>query len=351
MEGRVLFPAAALPMAPVVDREQLPVALAEEKQWADEANALRRKEIARREAAERKSTTWRVIGVAAPALLIVLLGVLYLTRGRGYRLGGRGETSFDIPDDLPPALVAALWDQDDIARRGVPATLLDLVQRGELALEKVPPEEPGYRAGEVTYRFRHTPHESRSLRSFEHALIGLLFRDAVNDGPVSIGRLREYAKESPEQVGSRLRQFHAQVLDEGGFELTDEPSRRSIKTLRVLSGLVGVLAVVAALVTGDWWCLLGVPVAIAVFVVAPRQVRQLTPEALEKYRAYRRLRNFMRAADGMDWKPPGAVVVWERYLVLAVVFGLADTVLKALQVKAPDVVADPAFPAWLWLGG
>ena len=59
----------------------------------------------------------------------------------------------------------------------------------------------------------------------------------------------------------------------------------------------------------------------------------------------------MRACDGMDWKPPTAVAVWERYLVLAVVFGLAGTVLKALSVKAPAVMADPAFPAWLWIGG
>jgi hypothetical protein len=42
-----------------------------------------------------------------------------------------------------------------------------------------------------------------------------------------------------------------------------------------------------------------------------------------------------------------------RRVVLAVVFGLAGTVLilKALSVRAPAVMADPAFPAWLWIGG
>ena len=54
VEGRILFPAAALTRASVISRDELPAALAAEKHWADQANTLRRHEIARREAAARR---------------------------------------------------------------------------------------------------------------------------------------------------------------------------------------------------------------------------------------------------------------------------------------------------------
>ena len=40
---------------------------------------------------------------------------------------------------------------------------------------------------------------------------------------MSMARLREYAKKNPEQVGSRLRQFRAQAMDEDRWGLTAEP--------------------------------------------------------------------------------------------------------------------------------
>ena len=305
---------------------------------------------AEREAAARSDTVWRAVGLAAPALLVLLLLLLTLTKGLGYRLGGGRETSMEIPDDLPPALVAMLWESGDFVRRAVPATLLDLVQRDVLTLEPVPPGEPSHDRDKPGYRFSLTGRHAKEMTGYEHALVSLLFRDAVNDGPVSIARLREYAKKDPEQVGSRLRQFHSQALEKDRWGLTAEPVTSWVKTVRVLSIPAGVIGLIAAADAGSAWLLLGVPVAIAVAWVAPRLLRRPSDVGIEKFRAYRRLRNYMRAADGMDWKPPTAVVVWERYLVLAVVFGLADRVLKALAVKAPAVVADPAFPTALWLG-
>ena len=52
--------------------------------------------------------------------------------------------SFDIPDDLAPAMVAVLWEARTWSGAAVPATLLDLVQRGELALEPLTADDGAY---------------------------------------------------------------------------------------------------------------------------------------------------------------------------------------------------------------
>ena len=275
--------------------------------------------------------------------------LLTLVKGLRYRLGGRGESSMDIPDDLSPAHVAMLWEPRDFVRRAVPATLLDLVQRGVIAMEPIAPGDPGYDK-KAPYSFRATGRHGKDLRDYEHALMSLLFHDAVSEGPVSMARLREYAEDDGDQMGSRLRQFKYQAVDADRWGLLSEADSLWVKTLRVAALPVMAFSLLAAGKGDDPWLLVAIPLGIAVMYVAPRLVCRPSEQGVAKFRAYRRLRNFMAAADGMDWKPPEAVVVWERYLVLAVVFGLADKVLKALAVKAPAVAADPAFPAWIWLG-
>ena len=113
---------------------------------------------------------------------MLLLLVLTLTKGRGYRLGGRSETSMDIPDESAPALVAMLWEARTSSARAVPATLLDLVQRGVLALEPVPSGEPGHDPAEA--RLPLPPHRAArqgAARPRARPRL-LLFRDAVSEG-------------------------------------------------------------------------------------------------------------------------------------------------------------------------
>ena len=93
--------------------------------------------------------------------------VLYFVKGRGYRWGGRRGMSFEIPDDLAPAMVAVLWDGEDMARRAVPATLLDLVQRGELALEPLTADDVAWDPAKRGYRFRYTPRDPLGQRPWE----------------------------------------------------------------------------------------------------------------------------------------------------------------------------------------
>ena len=58
---------------------------------------------------------------------------------------------------------------------------------------------------------------------------------------------------------------------------------------------------------------------------------------------YQALRRYMKDFGRMDEKPPDSIVLWQQFLVYAVVFDMADQVIKAMQVKVPEVMQDPAF--------
>ena len=99
------------------------------------------------------------------------------------------------------------------------------------------------------------------------------------------------------------------------------------------------------------WFFLGIPVGVALIFVA-RTVKRRSQEAAELHAQYAALERYLKDFGRLDEKPPDAIVLWEQFLVYAVVFGIADQVAKAMTVKMPEVVSDPAFRTsyFLWCG-
>ena len=112
-----------------------------------------------------------------------------------------------------------------------------------------------------------------------------------------------------------------------------------------------VAAGAAAVFSGFWWFFLGIPVGLVLIWVA-RAVKRRSQEAAELHAQYAALERYLKDFGRLDEKPPDAIVLWEQFLIFAVVFGIADQVAKAMSMKIPEVVNDPAFrtPYILWWG-
>ncbi len=114
-------------------------------------------------------------------------------------------------------------------------------------------------------------------------------------------------------------------------------------------GFVAAVASGAAAVFSQyWWFLIGVAVSI-VLIALSRTIKRRSGEAAELFAQYGALKRYMKDFGRMQEKPPDAVVLWEQFLVYAVVFGMADQVVKDMQVRIPEVVQDPAFGRMYWL--
>ena len=114
-------------------------------------------------------------------------------------------------------------------------------------------------------------------------------------------------------------------------------------------GVVGWIAgpILSVVFETVWPLIVGIGSGIGV-LVASRSLKRRTREAAELHAKYRGLRNYMRDFGRMQEKPPTAVALWEQYLVLAIVFGIADQVVKDMHVAVPEVVNDPAFSSGMW---
>ncbi len=340
VESRILFPASALPQAKRHSSARLALVLAQEKELADKAN--RERWVAR-----AKVAFWVLVGVGIPLAALILVIVLYVRFGREPKPKFSAPYLRDIPEpSLPPALVGFIWRMGTVGREDATATLLDLINRGVIDIERVEWEEKhllGGSSDKVSYKL--TLHEEKldDLLPYEHHLVNFLFTEIAGGWSFVIADLKDLAKAKRTEFAAGYKEFTDMVGDEGTQrDYLDAKADRMAFTGAAFGFIAAVAAGVAGVFGRFYWALIGLPVGIVLIFVS-RSIKRRSVEAAELYAQYQALRRYMKDFGRMDEKPPDSVVLWQQFLVYAVVFDMADQVIKAMQVKVPEVMQDPAF--------
>ncbi len=346
VEARIAFPADALGKAAPVAEPRLQQVLAEEQAFADEANRSRLW-------ARAQVVFWSVIGFGVPLIALVLVAWLYLKYGREPKTQFQAQYLRELPQpEQPPAMAAFIWRMGTIGRDDVTATLLDLVNRKVIDLERVTVEKKKLFGKDEATTYRLTLHDERlgELLVYERDLVQFLFHQIAGGSTLVLSELKELAKKKKTAFSSGYADWTKKAKKEAerrGF--LDAKAAR----MAVLGSAVSIAAIVAAgaaaIFAGWWFFFLGIPVGIVLIFVS-RAIKRRSQEAAELHAQYEALERYLKDFGRLQEKPPDAVVLWEHFLVYAVVFGIADKVVKAMTVKVPEVIDDPAFRTsyFLW---
>jgi uncharacterized membrane protein len=205
---------------------------------------------------------------------------------------------------------------------------------------------------QTTYRLTLLDDRVAQAEPFERDLVDFLFHDVAEGSTFVLSELKDLAKDRRVEFAKGYTAWQKAVKDEGERREYLVSKASLMAFLGTAAAFVGIgAAVVAAVFSGWLWFFLGVPVCLALLFAA-RAIKRRSNEAAELHAQYAALERYLKDFGRMQEKPPDAVVLWERFLVYAVVFGIADEVVKAMRVRVPDVVTDPAFgPSYLlWFG-
>ena len=348
LEGRILFPAAALSKAPQQPGAKLAEALAQEKAWADQANRTRWW-------ARVKVIFWGVVGIGVPVAALVLIVILYVRFGREPKTQFSAQYLRDFPQpDLPPALAAFIWNMGSVGSGEVTSTLLDLANRKVIDLERVVVQEDGLFGDKEKVTYKLTLHDERvgELLDYEQQLCKFLFHQMADGNELVLSELKDIAKTHRASFAKGFQTFKNKVEKEGEARgYLDAQADRMAFTAAAFAFIAIVAGVAAAVFGRSLLFLAGAAVGVVLIFVA-RSVKRRSQEAAELHAQYAALERYLKDFGRLDEKPPEAVVLWEKFLIYAVVFGIADQVTKAMTVKVPEVVNDPAFrtPYLLWWG-
>lgn len=348
VEPRVAFPQEWLPDAPITPGVVLPDILEEEMGWAEEANVAR-------------DRAKKLVGAAnwgIPAAGAGLLGAMFLAWrkwGKEYKPDFDQPYWREVPDDLPAGSVGALMNWGTVSNNDFTATLMDLSARGIVKLERVQTMRStlfGSRA-EEDYQIRLVPEKAGdAVDPIDREAIDLIFREVGNGSDtVMFKQFEAFGKRNPQRFTSAFDSWKAAagapVRQRGYIEsngmLVGVP-------LLILVFLLGFAAFAAGASLGTWIPLASTAIVFVGALILTINMRRRSREGAELHAKYSALKSYLQDFSKLDDAIPQQVVLWERFLVLAVVFGIADQVIKQMRIVVPEVLQDPAFvPVYMWM--
>ncbi len=348
VEARVLYPAEALPGAQIISEARALAVQQEEAKLANEANQTRSRALLGLIAA---------IGISG---LVAFLGfafglVTFIRHGREYKANFQGGYLREDPrPDLAPAVVGALWRFGKVTDAEVAATLMDLADKGVLAMRPITEHSDGVLGigakDSPSFELGMNPKPPQgAVRPIDEKLLSLLFSDIGDGSTVRLEQIKTYAKSHPKEFTDKMQAWKDECsVAADALGLFERPSWSWQIGMFVLGAFVAGVGLLSAVWAGTAWPIcMAVPSAVAIMVFGAYMLRR-SREGNELYAQYKALRDFLRDFSRLSEAPPQAVVLWNRFLVLAVVFGIAQEVISQLRVQMPDLVADPAFQTTYW---
>ena len=288
-------------------------------------------------------------------LLLFVPAIIYWKYGREPKIDYHAEYERDIPTNDPPALVNAICGPGFSKKIGEPdmdgfkATIMDLIDRKHLIMEKMPPAKEGYGLDDSMYLKINYEKDKSSLERFELDVINFL-GEFEDDGLISLDQIsadlsdRETARSFRDTYNDWKDDIKDRFLDNG--QLDKIFLRKGDKYLKAY-GVIGIVlaAIVffftlfdpipAARYTVITSILLGV-VSIVSLILPEKIAGQWTTYGEEYDAKWHNFKKYIKDFSLIKEYPPESVAIWNKYLVYATALGAADAVRKAMELYLPQ---------------
>lgn len=363
-EARVLFDKAAVPLAPApaanisnpADKSEQIVA--EEQAWADQAN-------------QKRALAQYVFVALAVSGVVVAIGarLLLSMRWRCWRKTHTPtftDTYFrDVPREAEPAVLGALYFQNEARPQHLTSELMDLSQRRIVELKL----DQAHAADKGEWRLTQL---GEGTTAVERLALELAFCNAGTDdkGRATV-KLSHMTKGSRARVAKAFENWEAELAAQVQSKFADSGKDRAFA--QAIASIVGVLAVCASGALGfliggtlslsaNPWILAALlawffALVAGVFlgVAYASAMHALNQEGIDTLAKLQALRRWLLEFTLLDEAVPQDLALWDRLLVMAVALGVSREVIKQLKVVFPDAFAEksldayPYFYSYLWL--
>ena len=314
--------------------------LAQEQEWADEANR-------KREAIARNQKIMKFMGIAFIILTNIggiFLAVYLVKKNKKYKEELEkapnikptmpSEYFRDIPEDTTPAQAAFLYYFKTShfsmhVSEVISATMLDLCMKKYLSFDVLTNKKD-----EVQITLNNNM--DISLLSKDEQIILEMLQKVNNSNPFTMKDFKKYCEKHSSSVLKKFNLIEPETLklvEQNGYYSKDLIKKydsylgRGIGFifLFIFSPILMIASTIPALLC-----------AINYFKISGKY-NTLTQQGIDKKEQWTGLKNFMEDFSMMDQKEIPELVLWEKYLVYATAFGIADKVLKQLKVVYPQI--------------
>ncbi|MBI5459997.1 DUF2207 domain-containing protein [Methanobacterium sp.] len=301
-----------------------------------------------------KSTLYSILAILM-ILAIFVPVIIYFRYGREPKIDYQAEYERDIPTDDPPALVNAICGPGFSKKIGEPdmdgfkATIMDLIDRKYLLMEKEPPSKEGYGIDDSMFLKVNPGKDKSSLKGFELDILNFL-KEFEEDGLISLDQISTDL--SDRETAKAFRDTYNNWKDDlkDKFLSDDQLNKIFIKkgdTYLKIFGVAGIIvaAIVFFITITDSLPAAGYALLASIVLGVVSIISLILPQKIagqwttygEEYDAkWHNFKKYIQDFSLIKEYPPESVTIWNKYLVYATALGAADAVRKAMELYVPS---------------
>lgn len=329
--------------------------LSEEQSWADQANREREEYIKEKENEERNEKIMQIIfAIVTIVLSIFLMYKLIKNSIKANKIEKKKMPEIDYFREIPNKTASAgdaaylYYFRNGGFNRNISkvlsATLLQLALKKYIAFS----EDKTKTKPQVRINILNNTEQLEPLTKDEHTVLDILksvTRTTTSVGEIATFTMKEfekYAKKHSESFMRKVKSIESDVKEQQ-IELknySEENSKQNSKHsalawMYVTFGII-VISVIPNSVVAILAILLLFLNSIPHFIIASK-INQLTDKGLDEKAKWKGLKRYMEDFSLLNEREVPELKLWEKYLVFATAFGIADKVLKQLKIKYPEL--------------
>ena len=217
-----------------------------------------------------------------------------------------------------------------VTENALSASILNLVYKKNIKVEAIP---------EVKNEYRFTLISRNKLNDTENALVDFLFNEvAKKTASFTTTTLRKYTSDPTtcQTFMNGYTNWKNMVIKDGEKEEFFEKKRKYIIIPFIL--LIFSIALITYIAHYNIDFIPGILTILfaIIFMIYVVSFNKKTQKGIEHYARWQAFKRFLNDFGNFSVKDLPEIVLWERYLVYATVFGLADKVEKVMNVKISE---------------
>lgn len=346
VEIRIASTENLFPENNVIPQNRFNTILTEENQWADEANREREEYINKQKREEMLETIIAILIVVANIGLSILFMVFFIKNAiKCAKVPKRKnpiiEYFRDIPDESSSAGDAALlyYTKNGNFSKNLSnvlsATILQLSLKKYIAFS----EDKTGKKPEVRINLLYNS-KRPELKKDEQIVYNLLVKIANSTKDdvrtFTVKEMEKYAKKHSSTFINTVNKIENTVKTEqeklGNYvKKIDKQRTEELKTIK-LNIIFGIVCLAFLVMPAILLLLNVIP-----HIILYNKLNALTDKGIEEATKWKGLKRYMEDFSLLNEKEVPDLKLWEKYLVFATAFGIADKVIKQLKVKYPEL--------------
>lgn len=332
VEVRVMLPSSYF-TANKIEGTIYDKALKEESVWANQANAIRN----RAQNLVKLGYFLQILFILLAVLLLWNYFRLYSKHGKEHKIANESIYYREPPSDVKPAIVGMLYNFQKYDEKYLQATMIDLIRRKHLQYEEI--------KGNILTRDHQLTlltNKEDTLEDFEDILLNKIIFEGKTQ--VTLKGLKKKFNLSNTKYYYLFNDFKSKIQKQAKKLGYFDDKSNSISGFALglgiflifVGGLAGLLIPTILLGNPTWGFMSLLPVGF-LYAFGHSALKRRTEVGKQEYSKWKAFRLFMKDFSNLQAYGPKSLIIWERFLVYATVFGIASIILKVLKIVSPTL--------------